>query len=200
MIGETINVTLKDGEVLEVSNVLIEPKEQSDIQQNASYNTPIAYTLHFPKNCECLRKLEGARAEVRGKRYRVLGTPKPYTLTNTPTFWIMPVDVAFANYDTPITIQRAKTTQNDKGDSITEWKDVLSTHALVVSISGEEEVKGASVNDVSKRCFEFDYDKVIDDIDPTNARIKCEGKIYDLFDVENVNFACDIVRAKGKLS
>lgn len=75
-----------------VDDVLIDPSVGSDVEGNARLDgTRAAMRLHFPKTFSA--SLRGCKVTVRGRDYRVIGDPQPYTDANTPTRWHMPADV-----------------------------------------------------------------------------------------------------------
>lgn len=75
-----------------VDDVLVDPSKGADVLSNTRLDGTRAYlTLHFPKTFTA--PLRGCKVVVRGKEYRVIGDPAPYTDANTPTRWHMPVDV-----------------------------------------------------------------------------------------------------------
>lgn len=79
-----------------VENVLVQPGACADLtESNRPEGVKVKYTLHFPKTYG--KKLEGAKIEVRGDWYDVIGSPDHYTLENTPTAWWMPVEVKAIN-------------------------------------------------------------------------------------------------------
>lgn len=71
-----------------VPNVLF---HQSDTQENDEGARPDGtldqLTLHFPKGF--YGPLRGCYVEVRGRRYRILGDPRPYMDVNCPGPWHM---------------------------------------------------------------------------------------------------------------
>lgn len=105
MKGETVRVrTFTDGEpdpfgspvrsevVSTVENVLVQPGASNDVSEsNRPDGVLVRYTLHFPKTFS--GDLEGAEVEVRGEWLEVIGSPKPYTMENTPTQWWLPAEV-----------------------------------------------------------------------------------------------------------
>lgn len=79
-----------------VGNVLVQPGASSDVvESNRPIGVSVNYTLHFPKTFD--GDLEGAKVNVRGNWYDVIGRPDHYTLENTPTKWWMTVEVGAVN-------------------------------------------------------------------------------------------------------
>ena len=75
-----------------VSDVLVDPTTGSDVEDNVRLDgTRARMKLHFPKTFS--DSLRGCKVTVRGRDYRVIGDPQPYTDANTPTRWHMPADV-----------------------------------------------------------------------------------------------------------
>lgn len=75
-----------------VDDVLVAPGPARDVNGSIRPDgVRVAYTMHFPKSFS--DDLTGAEVEVRGERFTVIGSPKPYTVANTPTRWWMPVEV-----------------------------------------------------------------------------------------------------------
>lgn len=80
-----------------VDNVLVQPGiPENDIESNRPEGVVIKYTLQFPKDfvygvdTEIFR---GAIITVRGKDYKVVGSPDCFDSENCPTEWCMPVYV-----------------------------------------------------------------------------------------------------------
>lgn len=73
------------------ASCLVAPGSSADLDASRPSGVSVAMTLHFPKTWE--RSLRGATVEVRGKSYRVVGDPQPYTAANVPGAYNMPVEV-----------------------------------------------------------------------------------------------------------
>lgn len=90
-----------------LDDVLIVPGDTSDLTGSLRREGDrTVYTLHFPKSFpgvvrgipqEFLKSLKGARVRIRGEVFRVIGDPKPYMNSNTPTRWNMAVRVEAVN-------------------------------------------------------------------------------------------------------
>ena len=81
-----------------VDNVLIAPGATDDLQASRPEGVTVAYSLHFPKTYT--GSLEGCKVELPAPWsgvYRVIGDPREYMNTNTPTNWHMPVEVEVAH-------------------------------------------------------------------------------------------------------
>ena len=76
-----------------VADVLVAPGPRTDIADPGRPDgTVVAWTLHFPKTYT--GALRGARVRIRGgAACDVIGDPQPYTVENTPTRWVLPVEV-----------------------------------------------------------------------------------------------------------
>lgn len=72
--------------------VLVAPGACSDLDASRPDGARVALTLHFPKSW-CGAPLKGARVDLRGRRFRVVGDPVPYTAVNVPGCYNMPVEV-----------------------------------------------------------------------------------------------------------
>lgn len=72
--------------------VLVAPGSTADLDASRPNGAQVALTLHFPKTWSGV-SLKGAHVTVRGRRYRVVGDPQPYTAANTPGRFNMPVEV-----------------------------------------------------------------------------------------------------------
>lgn len=72
--------------------VLVAPGSTADLDASRPNGAQVALTLHFPKTWSGA-PLKGAHITVRGRRYRVVGDPQPYTAANTPGRFNMPVEV-----------------------------------------------------------------------------------------------------------
>lgn len=70
---------------------VVAPGSTSELDASRPSGCKVSYTLHLPKTWE--RSLRGATVEVRGKEYRVVGDPQPYTAANVPGAYNMPVEV-----------------------------------------------------------------------------------------------------------
>ncbi len=77
-------------EVVECEAV-VAPGSTSELDASRPNGCKVSYTIHMPKTWE--RSLRGATVEVRGKSYRVVGDPQPYTAANVPGAYGMPVEV-----------------------------------------------------------------------------------------------------------
>lgn len=75
----------------QVSDVLVQPGSTTDLDATRPNGVEVVFTLHFPKSYT--RPLQACRIEVRGDTYEVVGDPQPYTVTNTPGAWNLPVEV-----------------------------------------------------------------------------------------------------------
>lgn len=76
-----------------VDDVLVSPGGRSDVDGSTRPDgVRIKWQLHFPK--PWAGPLRGAKIVVRDDKPRpVVGDPKPYTASNTPTRWWMPVEL-----------------------------------------------------------------------------------------------------------
>ena len=78
----------------DVDNVLISPGATADLEASRPDGVTVDLTLHFPKGYT--GDLRGCDVQIQGEyggRYHVIGEPKPYLVENTPTPWVMPVEV-----------------------------------------------------------------------------------------------------------
>jgi hypothetical protein len=79
-----------------VQGVLVAPGPRSDLlATDRPDGTVVRFTLHFPKSYG--GDLGDSQVEVRGKPYKVVGDPAPYTMSDTPGNWHMPVEVVDVN-------------------------------------------------------------------------------------------------------
>lgn len=77
-----------------VDNVLIAPGATEDLEASRPDGVRVDLTLHFPKTYN--QDLRGCSVVLTGQysgTYSVIGEPKPYMDSNTPTKWHMPVEV-----------------------------------------------------------------------------------------------------------
>ena len=87
---------ISGGEVREtVHNVVVAPPDTSVLTQLGANATA---TLHFPKGYDP-STLAGAKVEVRGHSYAVIGDPVAYKEDVTPGDWCTPVHVGHARKD-----------------------------------------------------------------------------------------------------
>ena len=78
-----------------VDGVLVAPETVGEMGYLRPDGETCDYTLHFPRGYR--HDLRGALVTVRGKDYRVVGAPAPYTEANVPGRWTMPVQVVRAD-------------------------------------------------------------------------------------------------------
>lgn len=71
--------------------VVVAPGSTSELDASRPNGVRVSLTLHLPKTWE--RPLKGATVELRGRTYRVIGDPQPYTAANVPGPYNMPVEV-----------------------------------------------------------------------------------------------------------
>lgn len=75
-----------------VGDVLVSPGATDDvIDSNRPDGVSVAFTLYFPKTFDA--DLTGANIRVRGEKFGVVGSPRPYAVETTPTRWNMKVEV-----------------------------------------------------------------------------------------------------------
>lgn len=82
---------VEDSREVLVAACLVAPGSCADLDAGRPNGARVAMTLHFPKTWE--RPLKGATVELRGRKYRVIGDPQPYTAANVPGPYNMPVEV-----------------------------------------------------------------------------------------------------------
>lgn len=70
---------------------IVTPGATADLDASRPNGVTVEFTAHFPKSWT--GSLRGASVELRGKRYKVVGDPKPYTVENTPGGFNMPVEL-----------------------------------------------------------------------------------------------------------
>lgn len=197
MQGQAVSFTLKDGSSTKIDNVLIEPKNQVDVSFTDTDTDPIAYRLHIPKSFVCstsYTSLSHARCEIFGDTYRVLGNPKPYMEDNTPTEWIMPVDVAWLGYEQSFMLQKAYFSQNEKGDSMVEWVDLVEIPCRVLELSQEKTTDRAKVESEKTLVLTCDYHVAMEGLTSTNSRVVYNGKNYTTNDFRNATQSNDVIR------
>lgn len=190
IIGETIEITHANGEVETLDNVLVDPQEQNDIPSSTSSEDKVAYILHFP--IAYTGDLVKARITVRNERFRVIGHPKPYTAENNLTEWNMPVKVARLGYSTTIKIQTSIQTQNSKGDSVTEWTDLLTTQARIADgDQTESQIAGRTQSEQHIAVY-LDWVDALTGLSNTTARLIAGGDTFDITSIKNVGWQDDI--------
>lgn len=75
-----------------VDQVLVAPGPRQDVAEtNRPDGVRVAFTLHFPHAFK--DSLTGCDVKVRGELFRVIGDPRTFTASNTPTMWNRPVEV-----------------------------------------------------------------------------------------------------------
>ncbi len=70
---------------------IVSPGATADLDATRPNGVTVAFTAHFPKGWQ--GSLRGACVELRGRRYRVVGDPQPYTAANTPGGFNMPAEL-----------------------------------------------------------------------------------------------------------
>lgn len=78
-----------------VADVVVAPGATSDLDATRPEGVSVAYTLCFPKTYA--GELRGCSVVVRGKSYRVVGSPQRYTGANTPGEWNLTAEVEAAD-------------------------------------------------------------------------------------------------------
>lgn len=78
-----------------VDGVLVVPETVGETGYLRPDGETCDYTLHFPRGYG--KDLRGALVTVRGREFRVVGSPAPYTEGNVPGRWTMPVQVVRAD-------------------------------------------------------------------------------------------------------
>lgn len=86
-LGQPIGKTESCAEV----DCIVVPGATVDLDTTRPNGVTVSYTAHFPKSWT--GSLRDAFVELRGKRYKVVGDPQPYTSTNTPGDFNMPVEL-----------------------------------------------------------------------------------------------------------
>lgn len=74
-----------------VGNIVVAPGATAELDASRPNGVTVAFTLCFPKGYG--KSLKGCSVEVRGRAYRVVGDPQPYTEANTPGDWNLTVEV-----------------------------------------------------------------------------------------------------------
>ena len=75
----------------DVQNVVVAPGPTAELDASRPNGVTVAFTLCFPKGYG--KSLKGCSVEIRGRAYRVVGDPQPYTEANTPGDWNLTVEV-----------------------------------------------------------------------------------------------------------
>jgi head-tail adaptor len=195
IVGETVEVTHADGEIETVENVLIDPQEQVDIATSTNAEEKVAYIFHFP--IDYTKNLVKARITARGERFRVLGCPKSYTAENNLTEWNTPCKVARLGYTHTLEIQTANATQNEKGDSVTEWQTLLTTTCRVQDVEQSEEQKAGQTLGSKPVQITLDWEAALKGLFNTTARAIVDGITFDITSIENVNWEDDICKIEA---
>lgn len=72
----------------QVANVLIVQGSTADLDASRPEGVRVAFSLHFPKSyTESLEGCSVVLPDEYSGTYKVVGTPKPYMVENTPTSW-----------------------------------------------------------------------------------------------------------------
>ncbi len=92
-----------------------------------------------------------------------------------------------------ITIQKFTTTENDMGDSISEWADYKTLWASVSNLHGREFWQAQQVSSENTVKFTIRYCKDID----TTMRISFNGKVYDIKFIDNIKYNNTFMEIQG---
>lgn len=77
---------------VEVAGALVAPGSTSALGGSTRPDgVEVAYTVHFPKSFDA--SLRGARVQVRGELFEVVGDPRPYARDLCPGAWWMQAEV-----------------------------------------------------------------------------------------------------------
>ena len=188
--GETVEITYHNGSTETLEEVLVDPQEQVDIPTSTGAEERVAYILHFPKGYT--GDLYRARVEVRGERFRVLGHPKAYTPENNLLDWNMPVKVARLGYTHELEVQRAYATQNEYGDSTTQWQTLLTTYCRVADTEQSESVQAGKVRPTQTVQITLDWVDELRRAYSSSNRAILDGDTYDITAIKNINWEDDV--------
>lgn len=90
-LGEVTSTTTEEVEC----EAVVAPCSTSDLDATRPNGYTVSYTLHLPKTWG--RDLRGAAVRLRGETFRVIGEPMPYTASNVPGDYCLPVEVGRAD-------------------------------------------------------------------------------------------------------
>lgn len=96
-----------------------------------------------------------------------------------------------------ITIQKADFDSDDEGQQIKTWEDYTSCKSYVNGLSGSEYWAAGAIQAENTVVFTVRYSAKINKINPQEYRILFNGLIYDIKNVDNVQYQNEIVKIKA---
>ena len=118
-------------------------------------------------------------------------------MENNLTEWNTPCKVARLGYTHALEIQTANATQNEKGDSVTEWKTLLTTICRVQDVEQSEEQKAGQTLGSKPVQITLDWVADLKGLFNTTARAIVDGITFDITSIENVNWEDDICKIEA---
>ena len=91
-----------------------------------------------------------------------------------------------ARFDRRITIQRKTTTQNDLGEKVETWSDLVTVLAARRDVSDSERIAAAEVSATITTRFQIRWSTNVQDVNPGGHRILFGDRLYDIAAVKEV--------------
>lgn len=96
-----------------------------------------------------------------------------------------------------ISIQQLTEGQDEIGNQVKTWVDFYSCFAYANGLSGTEYFAAAATQAENTVTFEIRYNVSLKDIDTTTYRIVFDGKIYDIENIDNIQFKNETLKLKA---
>jgi SPP1 family predicted phage head-tail adaptor len=92
----------------------------------------------------------------------------------------------FDNLDRKITLQQRTVAQDDTGQEIETWSDLVTIAASWRRASARETLASAEVQATASDVFVIRYSAKVASSDPSNRRLVYEGRTYDISEVTEI--------------
>lgn len=96
-----------------------------------------------------------------------------------------------------VTVQQLTKTKDADGFTVEEWVDYYQNYAYVNKLSGKEFWAAAETASQSTVVFEFRYHDPLENVDSKNYRIVFRNRIFNITNVDNVQFRNETVKISG---
>ena len=101
------------------------------------------------------------------------------------------------SYRCRVTIQKLTITTNQNGFDEETWEDVYENFAYVNKLSGTEFWAAAETASQSTIRFTLRWHAILDQVDTLNYRLQFAGRIFNITNVDNVQFKNETVKISG---
>lgn len=97
----------------------------------------------------------------------------------------------------PIKIQTLTVTDDEIGNNIENWTDLLSCRAQINGVGTKEYYSAATNNAENDLTFEVRYCKALNDITPQKTRIVYDGNLYDVKHIDDFMQSHETLKIKA---